>query len=81
MYPPTFRFLHAVRTHLATARYVLSAALSRVIQTSVSWKPYCSVFAAGSGLQSDLVDAVDDSDTFQEEAKRRRLSNEQPLTK
>jgi hypothetical protein len=29
MYPRTFRFLRAVRTHLTTARYVLLAALSR----------------------------------------------------
>ena len=28
MYPRTFRFLRAVRTHLTTARYVLLAALS-----------------------------------------------------
>ncbi|CAP53735.1 hypothetical protein XCCB100_4365 [Xanthomonas campestris pv. campestris] len=64
MYPRTFRFLRAVRTHLTTARYVLLAALGRVIQTGVSWKPCCSVYAAGSGLQSDMVDAVDDSTDF-----------------
>ncbi len=28
MYPRTFRFLRAVRTHLTTVRYVLLAALS-----------------------------------------------------